>query len=382
MTKRIIHQLSLSDIGGVQRSFSTFILYAVKKSTFKHYVYSMHDLIDNFVNIKDYHFNINRSLIFKLKFIFSLISRNCVIHFYNNLGSYSLNRLLKYIPHTNIIFHERGSAWNAKNLNIEIYRSNAIKAKIILSNSNATKRMLVKRFGIDRNKIKVIYNGFLSKDYKPTTKNINRYSKKISVGYVGRLDTPKGVHVFIQSAKNLPEYDFFIAGRGVLEHILKESAKDFKNIHFLGSIKDPLDFILKMDIIVVPSIREPLGNVIIEAGYCKKPVIASNIDGIPEIITNGVNGILIDPDKKISFEKIPNKAVPLPKMVINPKTFELQKPKEIDFLKLNKSIIHLATNLNLREKYGENLYKTVKKKFNIENYYKELDKIYKDLLKN
>ena len=66
MTKRIIHQLSLSDIGGVQRSFSTFILYAVKKSIFKHYVYSMHDLIDNFVNIKDYHFNINRSLIFKL----------------------------------------------------------------------------------------------------------------------------------------------------------------------------------------------------------------------------------------------------------------------------------------------------------------------------
>ena len=84
----------------------------------------------------------------------------------------------------------------------------------------------------------------------------------------------------------------------------------------------------------------------------------------------------------MSLIKIPNKAVPLPKMVINPKTFELQKPKEIDFLKLNKSIIHLATNLNLREKYGENLYKTVKKKFNIENYYKELDKIYKDLLKN
>ena len=382
MTKKIIHQLSLSDIGGVQKSFSTFILYAVKKSNFKHYVYSMHDLIDNFVNVKDYHVNLNRSLISKIKFIFFLISKNSIVHFYNNLGSKSVNKLLKYIPYSNIIFHERGSAWNAINLNIDIYKSNAVKAKIILSNSNATKRMLIKRFGIDKNKIKVIYNGFLSKDYKPTIKNINRYSKKRSVGYIGRLDTPKGVHIFIQSAKSLSDYDFFIAGKGVLENLLKESAKNFKNIHFLGSIKTSLDFILKMDIIVVPSIREPLGNVIIEAGYCKKPVIASNIDGIPEIITNGISGILIDPDKKISLEKIPNKAVPLPEMVINPETFELQKPKEIDFINLNKYIIHLATNSNLRKKYGENLYKTVKKKFNIENYYKELEKVYKELLKN
>ena len=382
MTKKIIHQLSLSDIGGVQKSFTSFILYAVKKSKFQHYVYSMHDLINNFREVRDHHYNINRSIILKLKFIFFIISKNCVIHFYNNLGSYSVNKLLKYIPYSNIIFHERGAAWNVDDNDIEIYRNNALKAKIILSNSNATKRMLIKRFGINETKIKVVYNGFLSKNYKVKTKNINRYSKKICVGYLGRLDTPKGVHVFIKSAKNLPEYNFFITGKGVLENLLKESAKNHKNIFFLGSTEDSLDFISKMDIIVVSSIREPLGNVIIEAGFCKKSVIASNIDGIPEIITNGFSGILIDPDKDISFEKIPDKAVPLPKMVINPKTFELEKPKEIDFLKLNESIVHLAKNSNLRDKYGENLYKTVIEKFNIENYYEELDKIYKDLFKD
>ena len=82
-----------------------------------------------------------------------------------------------------------------------------------------------------------------------------------------------------------------------------------------------------MDIIVVPSIREPLGNTIIEAGYCKKPVIASNVDGIPEIINHGINGILIDPDKKISFNQIENDAVPIPEVVINPKTQELLSKK-------------------------------------------------------
>ena len=45
-------------------------------------------------------------------------------------------------------------------------------------------------------------------------------------------------------------------------------------------------FLSKIDILVVPSIREPFGNVIVEAGFSGKAVIASKIDGIPEIILN------------------------------------------------------------------------------------------------
>ena len=290
--------------------------------------------------------------------------------------------MLKFIPYSNIIFHERGAAWTAKDKDIKTYKSNALKAEIILANSNASKIMLIKRFGIDKRKIKVIYNGFLSKDYKFIPKNNSRYSERLSVGYGGRLDIPKGVHVFLESAKKLPKYDFFIAGEGVLEDILKKSANNYKNIHFLGNIKEPLDFISKMDIIVTPSIREPLGNIIIEAGYCKKAVIASNVDGIPEIITDGVSGILINPDKKISFNSIPNNASPMPEVVIDPKTQELTKPKEIDPLKLCESIVLLASSSNMRRLYGENLYKTVIEKFNIENYYESVEKIYENLLKN
>ena len=73
-----------------------------------------------------------------------------------------------------------------------------------------------------------------------------------------------------------------------------------------------------VDIIVVPSIREPLGNVIIEAGFCKKTVIASNIDGIPEIITNNVSGILLTPREPISLDDIPLNATPFPEFVVNP----------------------------------------------------------------
>jgi len=380
--RKVIHQLSLSDVGGVQRSFSKFILYALKQKHFYHSIYSMHDLADQFIDFKNYHNNMNKSIISKIKFIFFLISKNCVIHFYNNLGSTSVNKLLKFIPYSNIIFHERGAAWTAKEKDIKIYKSNATKAKIILVNSNASKIMLTKRFGINEKKIRVIFNGFLSKNYKFVPKNNKRYSEKLSVGYAGRLETFKGVHVLIESAKKLPKYDFFIAGEGVLKDVLKKSANNCKNIHFLGNVKEPLDFISKMDIIVTPSIREPLGNIIIESGYCKKPVIASNVDGIPEIITNGISGILIDQDKKISFKSIPNNAIPMPDVVVNPKSQELTAPKEIDPLKLCEAISLLASNSNIRKLYGENLYRKVIEKFNIENYHNSIEKIYQNLLNN
>ena len=379
MSKKIIHQISLSDIGGVQRSFHLYLLYALKKSSFSHSIYSMHTLIDNFKDLKNYHNNIQTSLINKIKFICFLISKNYIVHFYNNLGSPSVNKLLKIIPSSNIIFHERGTAWNAKDKDKILYRSNANKAKLIIANSNASKSMLIKRFGINEDKIRVIYNGFLKKEENFKPKNIERYSERFSIGYLGRLDTPKGVNVFINSAKKLMDYEFFIAGEGVLKNKLKELAGDNKNINFIGEIKEPLEFISKMDIIVAPSIREPLGNTIIESGYCKKPVIASNVDGIAEIIKHGENGILINPDKELSFTEILDGVVPFPEVVIDPKTQELQKPKEIDPTKLCESIELLATNSNLRKMYGNNLYETVREKFNIEKYYEMLDHIYKNL---
>ncbi len=382
MIKRIIHQLSLSDIGGVQRSFSLYFLYASKKSKFNHIIYSMHPLIDNFSILKNFHNNIQNSFINKIKFIFFLYSRKHIIHFYNNLGSSSVNRLLNFFPSSNIIFHERGTVWNARDEDAQVYRSNADKAKIILANSNATKSMLVKRFDINKNKIKVIYNGFLSKDENFIPKNNKRYSDKFSVGFLGRLDTPKGVHSLINTAKKLPEYDFFIAGKGILENRLKELSDNYKNINFVGVIKEPLEFISKMDVMIVPSVREPLGNTIIESGYCKTPVIASNIDGIAEIIKDGTDGILITPDKNITLIEMSKDAVPVPKVVIDPLTQELQKPKEIDPAKLSDAIIFLADNLKIRKLYGNNLYKTVKQKFNIENYYETLEHIYRNFEKN
>ena len=103
---------------------------------------------------------------------------------------------------------------------------------------------------------------------------------------------------------------------------------------------------------------------------------------IAEIIENGTSGILINPDKEISFQNDISGAIPIPKFVINPDTTDLQKPKEIDHLKLCDAINLLASNQKIGQKYGENLYQTVREKFNIENYFKKIEKIYSNLDKN
>tara|TARA_E500000331_G_scaffold323248_1_gene338721 strand:- start:198 stop:596 length:399 start_codon:yes stop_codon:yes gene_type:complete len=129
---------------------------------------------------------------------------------------------------------------------------------------------------------------------------------------------------------------------------------------------------------VVPSIREPLGIVNIEAGFCKVPVIATNIDGIPEVIVNDHSGVLINPTKKINF-KYSRGLPPLPNLVINPNTFELDKPKELDPKQLSNSILYLSKNKNLRLEYGHNLYQNVLEKFSIKNYFERLEEIYQNL---
>ena len=132
----------------------------------------------------------------------------------------------------------------------------------------------------------------------------------------------------------------------------------------------------KIDLLIVPSLREPLGNIIIEAGISKKAVIAANVDGIPEIIKNNVNGILLNPTKDLTIGSLPKEAVRIPKIVVDPNTQEIISPKQIDINELTRKINELAINQNLREDLGDALYNTVKDKFSIEKYFEELEQIY------
>ncbi len=372
--KKVVHVISLlRELGGVQQSFISYYKYAQKHSKYKQYVYSTHERSKKYGEFKNF-FLIKKNI---FSFFLHLCSRNSIIYFHNKLSSKIVCYLLKFMPSNNIIFHEHGEAWNVKTIEQKkIYQANAKMAKQIIVNSIATECMLIKKFKIDEAKIKLAYYGF--RDPKIQKKKIHK--KNIQVGLIARLESVKGTHLLIEAARILrnKNIDFLIGGDGHLEKALKKLSKNNNKVKFVGNVLNPFDFIKNLDFLVVPSIREPLGIVNIEAGFCKIPVIATKIDGIPEVVINNHSGLLINPTKKINY-KYSRGLPPLPNLVINPKTFELDKPKELDAKKLSNSILFLSKNKNLRLEYGHNLYQYVSKKFSIRNYFDRLEEIYQSL---
>lgn len=370
--KKIVHVISLlRGLGGVQQSFISYYKYALKHSVFQHYIFSNHSISKKYGNFKNF-FTIKKKFFIFLKYI---VSKDYIIHFHNKLSSKKVFYLLKLLPSSNIIFHEHGAAWNVKTQQqLKVYKSNAKLAKIIIVNSIATKQLLIKKFKIKEDKLKIAYYGF--KDPNIKKKKINKLN--IKVGFIGRLESVKGTHSLIEAANLLKHENmiFLIAGDGHLEKDLKKLSKKNDKIKFIGNVINPLKFIKDLDILVVPSIREPLGIVNIEAGLCKIAVIATNIDGIPEVITDKYSGVLINPTKKISFKQHLDQPL-LPNIVINPNSYKLIAPKQLDPEILSNSILFLSKNRRLRLKYGFRLYQHVKKRFSIENYYRRIEEIYK-----
>ena len=376
----VCHFVGLSGVGGVQRNFVEYIKFDITQNTkCRHKVYT-NGLVDSQYELPISIYNIkNIKNLFSL--IFNIVSSNEIVHFYNNLSSPRVAFLLLLLPTSNLIFHERGSSWNLPSRYGFILRFISWKSELILANSRATKTLLVKKFYITESKIKVLHNGvntqvLINKQHLKNRKN----NVFFNIGYIGRLDSPKGVHVLIEAMQYLKDkkINLIIAGDGPLKDHLMKKSKNLSNIKFLGRVNDPYAFFDKISLLIVPSIREPFGNVCIEAGICRVPILASNIDGIPEIINNNYNGELISPKDPITFSKI-GKSLPLPEYVVDPANQELIKAMQINPEELADKILLLSTLPQTLAKYADRMYDNILKNFSIAIYSKKIHKIYLDL---
>lgn len=127
-----------------------------------------------------------------------------------------------------------------------------------------------------------------------------RFESKFIIGNIGELDnTHKGQYYLIEAAKRLkesyPAMVFLFLGRGKDQAKYKEQSKGMQNIIFEGFVDNVGDYIACMDLFVFPSLNEGLGSILLDIMEQKVPIIASNIGGIPDIIKNGENGILVNP---------------------------------------------------------------------------------------
>ncbi len=122
------------------------------------------------------------------------------------------------------------------------------------------------------------------------------------VGAMGRLSAEKGFDLLIRAAARLPthghKFTLVIAGDGDQFEPLKQLISDLNcgdRVRLLGFVQDTLTLFEAMDVFVLSSIREGLPNVILEAMAMGVPVISTRVAGIPSLIQNDRNGILIEP---------------------------------------------------------------------------------------
>lgn len=132
-----------------------------------------------------------------------------------------------------------------------------------------------------------------------------RVGREIVFGFIGGLTEIKGIETLLSAflARAQPNWRLRIAGTGEARYMKRlHAAYDDPRIAFLGR-QDPADFFLNLDATVVPSVcDEALGNVVFESLIHGRPVIGSRRGGIPELLQDGVSGLLFDPDMPQALE--------------------------------------------------------------------------------
>ncbi len=223
------------------------------------------------------------------------------------------------------------------------------RAKVIISISKAVANNLT-----PLENLKVIYNGVdfseasKSKPFLPIKKIKNK--GKILVGIIGNCEERKRQEDFIKAGieilKKCKNFYFFIIGNSKTEYgeKLKQLVKDYEQFfYFIPFQKNIFSILKSLDIIVIASKEEAFGRVAIESAACKKPVIATKIGGLKEIIIHRKTGLLFPP---------------------------------YNYKKLAEYILLLGKDAVLRKKLGNAGYNYVKQKFTHTQYINKIMNIY------
>jgi len=214
--------------------------------------------------------------------------------------------------------------------------------------------------------IETIYNGVDLQEFnmnihgEEIKKEFNINTSAPLLGIIATIEPRKGHHILIRSLKEVikivPNLRVLIVGKAspfskkYLEKIkvLIQSSGLSHVVRFTGSREDILNIIQALDLLVLPSLNESSGTVFIEAMALKKPVVATEVGGIPEVVEKDVTGLLVP-------------------------------PKDPDALA--KATISLLKNPLKASEMGKKGRKRVEKYFTLHGHVKKMEKVYEELLR-
>lgn len=170
-----------------------------------------------------------------------------------------------------------------------------------IANSHATRETLLRSASwLRADRVMVIHNGAATDAIdKALPAPLGLEPDALVFGFVGRLEKRKGLldlmTAWPQVARAVPRAYLVIAGKGPDEEQARRIAGDASRIHWLGYRADVPSVLRSLDVAVVPSHWEGFGLSALEAMIAGLPVVAANASSLPEIVTDGVTGLLIEP---------------------------------------------------------------------------------------
>lgn len=185
--------------------------------------------------------------------------------------------------------------------------TNRLSDKVTI-NTKLAKEFCINELAIIPEKLEVIYNGI---ELPPSSEKPDIFKQrekfgigkdKIILGTVGRLTVEKG-HTYLLNAlkialKSDPRLYLLIVGEGKLMKNLVHQARELEikqNLKFTGYQEDMRPIYELIDVFVLPSLSEGMPNAVMEAMAWGKPIVASAVGGVLELIEHQVTGILIPP---------------------------------------------------------------------------------------
>lgn len=184
---------------------------------------------------------------------------------------------------------------------IDYYILNNYFARVVAV-SQEMKKVLLEKYHFNSDKVHVIYNGiplpFVQRSMPSAPCSM---PSSFHIGTVGRMVPVKDFNLFLEIASEIKKQTnnvhFSILGDGPLKEPLTQKAKDLKLngcLEFLPMTPDPMPYYNSLDLYLNTSVHEGIPLSILEAMSCAKPVVAPKVGGIPEIISDGENGVLLE----------------------------------------------------------------------------------------
>ncbi len=172
------------------------------------------------------------------------------------------------------------------------------KADYISYRTCPEEKMTVIHSGVELNK----FQEYPLAEKTKLKKEVRLPEDSFVVGTAGRLVPVKGPEFLIKASQTIipkhPNTYFLFAGDGPLKKDLQKKAKEAgeeKNIVFLGWRDDIAHILSIFDVFCLPSLNEGMGRVLVEAMANGIPIVASEVGGIPDLVTPGKNGFLVPP---------------------------------------------------------------------------------------